>query len=124
MRGNGRKTGVDLGWFPERLREERELYGMSRETLAQKTGVSPETVRRWEEGVHGASALNQEAILGVLTDLKEEDMPPVVQLVPSSLTGGLDAKTTGRLIRLLAAVRPLSDGRVEDLVAVVKSRSF
>src|SRR5579872_1832895 len=41
---------VDPVWFPERLKELRQEKGLTQKELAERAGVSPRAVAKWEQG--------------------------------------------------------------------------
>src|SRR5438128_7623407 len=41
-------TAVPVWTFGERMRKARETAGLDRETMAERIGVSPEAIRKWE----------------------------------------------------------------------------
>jgi len=49
-----------------KIKEKREKLGMSQYDLAKAVGVSPETIRRWEQGVTTPKEENLEALEQVL----------------------------------------------------------
>ena len=48
---------------PAELRRIRQSLGLTQEELARALGVTPNTVARWEQGVHAVSPLARLALL-------------------------------------------------------------
>ena len=75
----------DIGYFAVRLRMLRTAAGLTRLDLADRMGVAPTTVRRWESGV-GTPSLETlgrlSAVIGV---------PPAELLPPSPSATAADA---------------------------------
>jgi len=71
-----------------RLREERFKHNLSQEKLAEKLGVSPVTVNRWEQGAQQPRAYGRIKLcelfgksaeeLGLLPDVSFAEAPPEV----------------------------------------------
>jgi transcriptional regulator with XRE-family HTH domain len=62
------------------IRELREIRGLSREELAEKVGVAPGVIERWERGEEHPNAMQLEFLAGLFgvatADLTGHQGPP------------------------------------------------
>jgi transcriptional regulator with XRE-family HTH domain len=112
--GGGLVSGAHLG---ERLAVLRRAAGLTQESLAEQSGVSPDVIRKLEQRrKDGARLSTLRALaggLGVDVAALVSDMPLPTGPMPSS--GGLDDETAALELRLRAEASDMGDGVLDGL---------
>lgn len=93
----------------ERLKEARKNAGLTQVTLANKVGLHPVTIAKWEIGLHQPS----EIVIRALADSLG---------VSVSYLKGEDAKAKAPVIRVTAS-QPCDEGLIRSVYAMVEKLS-